>query len=349
MTATRFKALLLVLLICVLAGMLLAIGSPGVLSAGMTALSATSPEGSAAAQSNAEGSETAAATEQVTEAAATMVAASHSAPAATDEEDPWFSAIETVYISPDQDHWDYTSPTLGIEIKKVDLEDPVRLVYYTAEVRVKEGVALAPCFAGGDTSGKTRRTAEEIAQQSKAVLAVTADGFTGNRYKKGTVIRNGELLFEKGAADTLAVLPDGALTIFTPSEAGAGNLLALGVQNTFSYGPTLVRNGALNGEINTHRLAPRSARAGIGMIEPGHWVFIVADGCSKQISAGATLSEYAELFRGFGCVQAYNLEGGSAAAICFMGEQLNGLPGRKKARVADVIGVGRSELAEQGQ
>ncbi len=351
MTATRFKALLLVLLICLLAGMLLAIGSPDVLSAGMTALSATSPEGSAAAQSNAETSEPAAATEQATEAAATTAAASHSAPAATatDEEDPWFSAIETVYISPDKDHWDYTSPTLGIEIKKVFQTDPVKLVYYTAEVRMKDGAALAPCFAGDDTSGKTRSTAEEIATASKAVLAVTSDGLTGNRYRKGTVIRNGKLVLEKAAADTLAVLPDGGLSILSPADAGSERLLALGVQNTYSYGPALIRDGALNEEVSCHRLAPRSARAGIGMIEPGHWVIIVVDGGNKQISAGAMLTEFTALFRKFRCKQAYNLEGGSAAAICFMGEQLNGLPGQKKARMADVIGIGRSELVGQGQ
>ncbi len=349
MTATKFKTLLLVLLICLLTGMLLALGSPDVLSAGMTALSATTPEGSVAAAIVPAAAESAAATVQAAATAAKVQALSPSAPAATPEteEDQWFSTVETVYISPGQDHWDYTSPTLGIEISKVVLESPVKLVYYTAEVRMKSGSELSPCFADGDTSGKTRRTAEEIAAESQAVLAVTSDKFTGSRYQKGTVIRMGETLLEKGAADTLAVLPDGNLEILSPLNAGASSLLARGVQNTYSYGPALIRDGALNDEVSNHRLAPRSARAGIGMIAPGHWVIIVVDGGSKQASVGMMLTEYAALFQSFRCTQAYNLEGGSAAALCFMGKQLNGLPGQKKPRVADVIGIGHSELVGQ--
>lgn len=352
MTSTKVKTLLLILLICLLTGMLLALGSPEVLSAGITALSGPTQEAQDRQLAEAQATETTAAASATPSAQTATPAATKTALAAvtaTPDGDGWFSAVETVYVSPGQDHWDYSSLTLGIEIKKVVLQQPVPLVYYTAEVFTKEEQPLRPCFAGDDTSGKTRLLAAEIACQHQAVLAVTADGFTTARYQKGTVIRMGKLVFEKGKADTLAILPDGALGIFSPEEATAESLLAMGVQNTYSYGPMLIRGGALNDAIGQCRGFARSARAGIGMIEPGHYVIIVVDGCDDDHSVGVTLSEFTALFRPFRVKQAYNLDGGDDAVLCFLGEKLNGLPGQRQkdgAKMTDVIGIGQSELVK---
>ena len=349
MTATKIKTLLLILLICVLAGMLLALGSPDTLSAGITALSQPAKAaGSAAAQSvTGTPDVTAAAAEATAAQSATSQATVAPAAAKESEDEQRFTAIETVYISPDLDRWTYSSPELAIEVSKVVAAKPEPLVYYTAEVWMRDQPALRSCFAADDVTGKTRLPAAEIARQSQAVLAVTADGFTQSKNRKGVLIRRGKPVLDQDRADTLAVLPDGALAIYAPGEADAEALLALGVQDAYSCGPALVRAGAIDKDLANHRRAARAARAGVGMIGRGHWVFIVVDGCDKRTSVGATLPEYAALFRMFRCEAAYNLQGGGDAAICFMGRQLNGLSGGKRTKMADVIAGGRSKLGER--
>ena len=59
------------------------------------------------------------------------------------------------------------------------------------------------------------------------------------------------------------------------------------------------------------------------MVEPGHFVVIVADGRQSDYSMGLLLEEFAELFEEEHCVEAYNLDGGVSAAMVFMGEQVN--------------------------
>ena len=104
----------------------------------------------------------------------------------------------------------------------------------------------------------------------------------------------------------------------------ADTILEDGVQNTFGFGPALVRDGAVaQEECSKHSVRFMNPRAGLGMIEPGHYVAIVVDGRQKEYSIGVTLLEYAEMFVNEGCTVAYNMDGGISAGIVFMGENLN--------------------------
>ena len=350
----RFKTVLLAVLVCVLAVMVVALSRPGMISADASAL------GSGVAVDPAVPAEAASATPGAAVAGRMAVRAtappSAPAPAATEQakasptmdlEDQYYTDVEAVYISPEKDRWSYTSPTLGIEIAKITATAPAPLVYYVAEVHTKDPEALCCRFAGDDGSGRVRLLPAELAVKAKAVLAVTSDGFTAQRYQKGILIRGGEAISDKKRADTLAVIPDGSLRIVAPKEFTDEALLKLGVRDTFSYGPTLIRDCKPNAAISGLKLNARCARTGIGMVELGHFVFIVVDGVDKAASVGMTLEEFAALFQKYGCKQAYNLEGGAAAALCFMGKKLNGLPSQKNRdglKMTDMICIGQSEL-----
>jgi len=96
------------------------------------------------------------------------------------------------------------------------------------------------------------------------------------------------------------------------------------VRDVFSLDPVLVSDGAVNPGAADHRLSRRSgACTGIGMVEPGHFVTIVADGRQPGYSVGMLLDEFARLFVDEGCAFAYNLDGGVSACMVFMGEQIN--------------------------
>jgi exopolysaccharide biosynthesis protein len=70
-------------------------------------------------------------------------------------------------------------------------------------------------------------------------------------------------------------------------------------------------------------MSGKNPRTGIGVVEPGHFVLIVADGRQKDYAIGLSLVDFANLFKEEGCVSAYNLDGGVSAAMVFMGEHLN--------------------------
>ena len=84
-----------------------------------------------------------------------------------------------------------------------------------------------------------------------------------------------------------------------------------------AFGPIILQDGELTKAVTTHRLKPGNVRTGIGKVEDGHYIAIVSR--SKY-----TFTEYAELFKSYGCQWAFNLDGGHSAAMIIMGEQVNG-------------------------
>jgi len=123
--------------------------------------------------------------------------------------------------------------------------------------------------------------------------------------------------------DTLAFMPDGTMRIFKAGEITADELLAEGVENTFSFGPTLIDGGVIQDGLDTHPLRHLNPRTAVGMIEPYHFLLVVVDGRDDDYSKGITLTGLAELLSSYGCQVAYNLDGGQSAAMAFMGENIN--------------------------
>jgi exopolysaccharide biosynthesis protein len=97
-----------------------------------------------------------------------------------------------------------------------------------------------------------------------------------------------------------------------------------------------------------HALAKRNPRSGVGMIEPGHYIFIVVDGREPAVSIGMNFTDFAQLFLQYGCKVAFNFDGGQSASMCFMGKQLNVMhvqeDGFVQRRMPDVFAIGTSEL-----
>ena len=83
------------------------------------------------------------------------------------------------------------------------------------------------------------------------------------------------------------------------------------------------------------------------MVEPGHFIAISVDGRQKDYSVGMTMAEFTQLFYLYGCPVAYNLDGGSTAAMIFMGEcltQHSGVGSDVQRPWTDGLFWGNSEL-----
>lgn len=264
---------------------------------------------------------------------------------AINPQDQYFTTKGEIYsINPDHTHWSYSSPTLSVEIQKYD--DTAKVVcYYVANIRTCGNERMTPGFGGEQPPG-SRELPSTIAQNYKAVYAQNGDFFADIRNPTGVVIREGKVYRDNKDADTLAVMPDGSLKVYAAGEIDAAGLQALGVQNTYSFGPILINKGTINPGLSKDRVYRDNPRSGIGMVEKGHYVAIVVEGRNPQSSKGVTLDEYAQMFADQGCVTAYNFDGGASSCMVFMGQPLNTpttvLTTKNYRKVTDVIMFGHS-------
>lgn len=256
------------------------------------------------------------------------------APSASDEfyrkaDDP----AEVIIVDEENGHWEYRTDTLSILIDRVNTEytnyggKTFPLVYFVSHIRMRDVNSFRTVQSAANRNGAGAAKPWLIARRNKAVLMITGDNLTeSDTQYKSILIRDGKVFLNSAKCDVLAMYPDMTMRIFSPKETSASELLMDGVRDAFSFGPTMIRNGAYTTEDIDH--TPRignetNPRTGIGMIEPGHFVAIVVDGRQKEYSYGMRLSAFGELFVQEGCVEAYNLDGGVSACMLFMGEQLN--------------------------
>lgn len=101
-----------------------------------------------------------------------------------------------------------------------------------------------------------------------------------------------------------------------------GSLVAAGtVSDTFQFGPTFLRNGAVIGSNG----GGRAQRTFIGTSgAPGDiWMVVTEGRYSDGVSAGLTYTECAQLLQSKGCTFGVPLDGGGSSTMVFKGMRLN--------------------------
>lgn len=238
--------------------------------------------------------------------------------------------------------WIYHSQNLTICIKKTY---EFKQLCYIADIYIRNNETPYTGWAKMKPPGLSTELPHRIARRYDAVFALTGDYICHPRNKKGVMIRDGEVYYDKQDADVLAVLPSGEMDVHLKGTITADELIEQGIKDTLAFGPILVLNGEMTEAVSKHRLKPPNVRTGIGKVEDGHYIAIVSRG-------KFTFKQYAQLFMSYGCVWAYNLDGGQSAAMAIMGEQVNAhsltnLYGDVIVRqrpIPDVLLLGKSEL-----
>jgi len=271
---------------------------------------------------------------------------------------------EYVYENAQEGLWFYASPTLVVRVdRKFDSEKV--LTWYEAHVfcdPVKEQVGSVLYNPKKPQSKHVQ--AAQIARENQVVWGMNTDYYTyrmGRKTITGMVIRDKQVFFQRVPKanrsqfpnlDTLAMYEDGSWAVYRSDELTSEEYLQRGAVDVFSFGPYLVRNGEINefvGEmVNGKTEQPRCA---IGMIEPGHYYAILAEGRIRNVSNGVTVGFLAQHMYDAGCKEALNLDGGQTAVMTFMGNQISRIGkyngGRTSARTTtEIIGVGRSNLID---
>lgn len=257
--------------------------------------------------------------------------------------------------------WVYLSPSLQAVVYRCEAKlETGKTRWYEGEVKSRKDVVRV--FSDNpDRPRHGYNYPQLIARNHKVVLALNGDYFTfrtGSKIPNGIIIRDGVIVNSRTSAgkqvmqpplDELALFADGRFELRYPREVTAQEYIDMGVLDVVAFGPVLIRDGVMDDRIEKRfrGLEPRSA---IGMVEPGHYIFMNVEGRIKA-SVGATCLFLAQRMQMRGVTQAFTLDGGQTSGMFFMGTHINE-PGEYNGskfirKQPDIVGIGYSEQVRQ--
>lgn len=255
------------------------------------------------------------------------------------ESDP----AEVVVFDEENGIYEYRNDVLAIEIRRFEQNSPP-LAYYIAHIYMREIDSYRSGFGSVRINGRDTVDACVMARRYRAVLGMTGDNLLHSDYNRGMMLRDGRIFRAMTQVSLMALTEDLSMRIYNKKDVAMLNEIEAGTQDTFAFGPPLIMDGVLCADVDRDRVGRINPRAGLGLVEPGHFVAIVADGRLPHYSHGMMLSDFAKLFLQEGCVQAYNLDGGASATLVFMGEYINKRADNHYRPVPDQLLWGYSEL-----
>ena len=214
---------------------------------------------------------------------------------------------------------------------------------YVADITLASSQSLKTAFANGTYGRNVTDTTSSIAEENNAVLAINGD-YYGAR-QSGYVIRNGIVYRNKGnGSDVMCIFANGTMEILNDKDYSADELVSMGVWQAFSFGPALVENSSVSVNINSEvgQAMASNPRTAVGIIGTNHFVFVVSDGRTSEIS-GLSLYELATFMQDLGVKTAYNLDGGGSSTMYYNGSVINKptTNGRISERaVSDIVYIG---------
>jgi len=243
---------------------------------------------------------------------------------------------------------EYVSPDAADTISTVTTGSGRDTVtYFVADIVLTDATALRSAFAQNSFGTNITEDTSDIAADNGAVFAVNGDYYGFRR--TGIVIRNGVAYRDEGAREGLAFYRDGTVEVYDETATTADQLVAEGVWNTLSFGPTLVADGEIvdgidqvevDTNVGNHSIQGDQPRTAVGVIGTNHLILVVVDGRSPGYSAGVTMPELARIMQDLGATTAYNLDGGGSATMVFGGKLVNNPLGRSEERgTSDILYV----------
>ena len=187
-----------------------------------------------------------------------------------------------------------------------------------------------------------------VGWQTRAAFAVNGDFYT---IQGVNAVRNGQVLNTCVSSYDLCVLyEDGSMKAWPSEELSDLKKTGEALRNAWqawSFGPALLGpDGSPISDFSSRVpefLCREHARTAIGYYSPGHYCIVSVFGF-RDDSLGVTLDELSRFFASRGCVQAYNLDGGTSTHLWLHGDE-RGWPG-EPADLADFIYI--EDLSPEG-
>ena len=233
--------------------------------------------------------------------------------------------------------------------------DEVETRYFVIDLKLSDVEYLRTHFR--EQNGKvTKATTRALAEDVGAIFAINGDYFSFREH--GFVVRNYTVYRDtvrppksvsNNGDDTLFIMPNGTLLMFDENNLLFKNGIPSDVYQAFSFGPRLIEKGEImvSERSEVGQSAASNPRTAIGMIEPLHYIILVAEGRLYD-GDGMKLLDVAQIMKDLGCTAAYNLDGGSSTTLYFNGEVIN-TPGRSdgsERSISDIIYINRKRHSE---
>jgi len=215
----------------------------------------------------------------------------------------------------------YRDDSVEVALETVEKDG---VVFRVARVSIAHPSQLRTATAGNPSSSRVAFISS-MAEKNNAAIAINANYMANDPVKTSYEYRMGVKVRAKlnRTKDLLIIDENADFHLFVKSgKQEVEDFLAKGhrIINAFTFGPALVKDGALltlDGKYgyNPHGDEPRMA---IGQIGPLSYVLVLAEGRSKD-SKGVSHEELANFMFDLGCMQAFNLDGGNSATMVFNG------------------------------
>ena len=252
--------------------------------------------------------------------------------------------------------WIYLSADADIRIFRYS--DPsVPRIWFETRIRLRDPAQLRSMLSVS-SSGRlgTRFVKPAAIGKTYGAILMFSDDFFGYRreysQRVGVIIRDGVVYSDSTRPasskawpplDILAVFADGHMQTFESDAHTAAEYLEMGVKDTYAFGPILVRDGAVCGDVWNWSTTDRAPRQAVGFTEDGTVVVLTVLGRRKD-AVGTTIQQTAEMMQRTGVREALNLDGGNTVSLVFMGDMINRPVSVRDKDIRSVTGmIGYSE------
>lgn len=216
---------------------------------------------------------------------------------------------------------------------------------YIARVKIADASQLrtAPAYA---FNRDQTAPMEAIAQRVNAVLALNGDYFSYQLGMDGGgyLVRQGVKYNDKAiwGRDVLLIDPNGDFYIEPKlTDELIAHYEAMGVVNSFNFGPGLVVDGVKLEECFSfyNQAEDRAQRCAIAQVKRGEleYLCVVCEGSQQSEGGGMTIEEFADFVYSLGVENAYNLDGGNSSAMIFDGVKINAVGNKDSRPLSDII------------
>ena len=190
-------------------------------------------------------------------------------------------------------------------------------IMYAADVYVQDVRYLQTVLAQDSYGKNVREPPLSMIARKRGILGISGDNY--GEKPSGVTVRNGVWYHDEIKRREICVLyMDGTMEVISPDQYDGEALRAKGVWQVWTFGPGLLdADGNPLTDFSTvdSYLQEVHPRAAIGYVEPGHYLFFVADGRQEGYAEGLGLRDLAQVMSDFGCRAAYNLDGGKTATM----------------------------------
>ena len=245
------------------------------------------------------------------------------------------------------DNAGYHDDSIDVRIETFRRDDTTVMAVY---VTIVDPSQLRTATAAAKYPSKATAPVTSMLKKANGVIGINGDYFA--YHGQGIVVRNGRQLRNRPnkGRDTLIIDANANFTILQGTTEEMYEAFEGEVVHAFCFGPGLVVDGEPLTSLDHITLncgkGRKTQRIAIGQLGPLQYLLLTCEGPENEGSVGFDLLQMAALCKELGCINAYNLDGGSSCTVALNGKKINATSSGKVRYVSDIIYFGTLDAEE---